>query len=130
MNSAGPLTARSAGSIVGWGSRIVLSRIFVQVTVQQRERPSPSALEVAFLFRCLILKRNRNATSSAEMKGKASPTKILLDKTIWNPCPVIGPVSRAVSGPAESSFLGHRKKNIGPRGLHSAIIIQRGRKSI
>jgi hypothetical protein len=32
-------------------------------------------------------KRNKNATSSAEMKGVASPTK-LLDKAIWNPRPM------------------------------------------
>ena len=43
-----------------------------------------------------MLKRNRNATSSAEMKGRASPTT-LLDKTTWNPRPVIDLVWRAVS---------------------------------
>jgi hypothetical protein len=35
-------------------------------------------------------------TSSAEMKGEASSAK-LLDKTIWNPRPVIGLLPQAIA---------------------------------
>ena len=49
------------------------------------------------------------------MKGKDSPTK-LLDKTIWDPRPVIGLASLAVSGSVDYYllFLGHRKQKYWP----------------
>ena len=82
-------TARDARSITGRGFQIFLSRSFVGEVL-----PFISALEVAFLF----------PTSSAEMKGKTSPTK-LLDKTIWNPRPMIDLASRAVSDKSKSEVL-------------------------
>jgi hypothetical protein len=50
------------------------------------------------------LRRANRKTSSAKMKGKTSSTK-LLDKTIWNPRPVIGLLSRPITGPSGSFLL-------------------------
>jgi hypothetical protein len=58
-------TPRTEGP--GWGAN-------------KKRRKGPSELEMKHTAE----QRNKNATSSTEMKGKASPTKIL-DKIIWNP---------------------------------------------
>ena len=77
--------------------------------------PFISALEVAFLF--------PTSTSSAEMKGVASPTK-LLDKAIWNPRPVIDLAPRAVPDKSKSLylFLGHREWKKWPLRKHQGHV--------
>ena len=59
---------------------------------------------------CYLLLCPRLQAPKSEMKGRASPTK-LLDKTIRNPGPMIDLASRAVSEKSKSFhlFLGHQK---------------------
>jgi hypothetical protein len=56
----------------------------------------------SFVLALEVGNKNEIKTSSAEMKGGTSPTKLLLytkHKTFWNPRPVIDLASRAVPVP-------------------------------
>jgi hypothetical protein len=95
-----PDTVKSVGQIQ---FQIVLSRSFVGGAFAYISALKVTAAQ-GFYFRAVVV-----VTSSAEMKVKTPPTK-LLGKTIWNPRPEIDLARWAVSDESNSFrlFLGHQ----------------------